>query len=111
MLFSQIFIQKIADIVPLKPGKPADWEGADHYGRPFRDSALQLQGVRREPVQCRLGVHQSHADVRVPPAGVRGGGSVSEPGLHEAPVHACGDIQNTVLWLGSTRRVGHQEGS
>lgn len=93
------------------PGEPADWEGADHHGRPLWDPALQLQGLWREPVRPRLGVHQPHADVRVPPPGVRCRGAVPEPGLHQAPVQSGGDLQNAVLRLGFACRVGHQEGS
>lgn len=91
-------------------GQPADWKGADHHCRPVRDPTLQLQGVGREPVRRRFRVHQSHADVRVPPSGVRGRGAMSESGFHEATVHTRGDLQNAVLWLGFTRRVRHQKG-
>ncbi len=35
---------------------------------------------------------------------------MSEPGLHEARVHVRGDLQDAVLRLGFTQRVGHQEG-
>jgi len=36
---------------------------------------------------------------------------MSEPGLHKAPVHSCGDFQNTVPRLGFSWFVGHQEGT
>ena len=57
-----------------------------------------------------LGVHQPHADVRVPPPGVRGRRALPEPGLHQAPVLPRGDLPDAGPGLGAARHLRHQEG-
>ncbi len=97
-------------LIDFHAGEQTDRESANHHGRSVGDPTLQLQSRRREPVWHWLGVHQPHANVWVSSSSVSSRGTLSEPKLHQTPVHRGGDLQDAVAWLGFTRGVWHQEG-
>lgn len=92
-------------------GEPAGGKGADLHCRPVRDSSLQLQTHRREPLRPGLRVHQPHVALRVPPHGVSCWRALPEPVLLQAPVSRGTDLPHAGTRLGLAGQNRHQEGT